>query len=247
MRCRMPLSIHFSKLMVSCQWLHLSILTQLHLPWDFDPNSDTPIEILHVILLGIVKYFWRDAVSRLSSTRGELIARLLSVDTTGLGFHKLRGKVLVQYAGSLIGRDFRAIIQVAPIVLHGLLPTNIYEAWLALNRVTPLAFQHEINDIDQFCVSGQRCVSSTIWILIQSKDCPSYRHSWASESNCTLVAWLVQQAEISPPHTPAFTHPSLWTSSILCNWRVWVSECGDPSPKRPLKPISTKQRHCKWL
>jgi len=121
---------------------------------EFDPNTDTPIEILHVILLGIAKYFWRDAVSRLTPVQSsELVARLSSVDTPGLGFSKLRGKVLVQYAGSLVGRDFRAIIQVAPIVLHGLLPMNIYEAWLALCRVAPLAFQHEIQDIDEFCIA----------------------------------------------------------------------------------------------
>jgi hypothetical protein len=134
---------------------------------DFDPNSDTPIEILHVILLGIAKYFWRDAVSRLPSARhGELMARLSSVNTAGLGFGPLRGKVLVQYAGSLIGRDFRAIIQVAPIVLHGLLPVHIYEAWLALSRVALLAFQHEIEEIDEFCVSRCTFIALAISLLI---------------------------------------------------------------------------------
>ena len=58
----------------------------------------------------------------------------------------------MQYARSLIGCDFQAIIQVAPIVLHGLLPTYVYEAWLALCHVALLAFQHEIQDIDEPCV-----------------------------------------------------------------------------------------------
>lgn len=32
-----------------------------------DPHQDTPVEILHVVLLGYIKYFWRDAISRLNA------------------------------------------------------------------------------------------------------------------------------------------------------------------------------------
>lgn len=120
---------------------------------DFDPNLDSPVEVLHVILLGVVKYFWRDAVNRLmSSQRSVLVTRLSSFNTSGLGIPSLRGQILVQYAGSLVGRDFRAVVQVAPAVLYNLLPAHIYDAWLALCRVVPLAFQSEIDNIDEYCV-----------------------------------------------------------------------------------------------
>ena len=60
---------------------------------DFDPNQDSPVEILHVVLLGVVKYWWRDAVSRQTAERREeLRVHLKSVDVTGLGCSKLRGK-----------------------------------------------------------------------------------------------------------------------------------------------------------
>lgn len=118
-------------------------------------------------MLGIAKYFWHDAISHLTPVQcSELVARLSSVDTAGLNCHKLCRKVLVQYAGSLVGRDFRAIIQVAPIVLHGLLPVEIYETWLALCRVAPLAFQHKIQNIDEFCVRHSEHLSLTINLLI---------------------------------------------------------------------------------
>lgn len=121
---------------------------------DFDPSADTPFEALHVVLLGTVKYFWRDAVSRIDSdAKDVLIARLNSVIAHGLGISNLRGETLVQYAGSLVGRDFRVILQVAPAVLYGLLPAEAYEAWLALCRLAPLIFQPVIHDFPAYEVS----------------------------------------------------------------------------------------------
>ncbi|KAG8719403.1 hypothetical protein FRC09_011168 [Ceratobasidium sp. 395] len=118
---------------------------------DLDPNQDTPVEILHVILLGVVKYFWRDAVSRQKGDGKEVLkARINSLDVSGLGLAQLRGATLVQYAGSLTGRDFRAIVQIGPLVLHGLVPECVYEAWLALAHVAPLVFQQDIEDIDDY-------------------------------------------------------------------------------------------------
>ncbi|KAI9063124.1 hypothetical protein FKP32DRAFT_1652266 [Trametes sanguinea] len=115
---------------------------------EFDPNQDTPFEALHVVLLGAVKYFWRDAVSRQTAEGKNILkTRLDALDVSGLGIPRLRGHTLVQYAGSLVGRDFRAILQVAPAVLYDLIPAEAYEAWLALCRLAPLIFQPEIHNL----------------------------------------------------------------------------------------------------
>ncbi|KAJ3009280.1 hypothetical protein NUW54_g2837 [Trametes sanguinea] len=118
---------------------------------DFDPHSDTPVEILHVILLGFVKYLWRDTVSRLSdSDKKTVIARLSSFDVSGLGtVPPLSGSTLVTYAGSLVGRDFRAVAQAAPFVLHDLsgIPLELQKVWTALGHLVPLVWQPEIHDL----------------------------------------------------------------------------------------------------
>ncbi|KAJ7641154.1 hypothetical protein FB45DRAFT_1124604 [Roridomyces roridus] len=119
---------------------------------DFDPHQDTPVEILHVILLGFVKYFWRDAIARLKKPAEKelLIARLSSFNVSGLGFPALSGHTLVNYAGSLTGRDFRALVQAAPFVLQGLLPKEKIHAWTALSAVVSLVWQPEIENLDKY-------------------------------------------------------------------------------------------------
>jgi hypothetical protein len=52
---------------------------------DFDPHRDTPVEILHAVLLGYVKYFWRDAINRLNDAQKDLLkTRLSCLDVSGL-------------------------------------------------------------------------------------------------------------------------------------------------------------------
>ncbi|QRV96926.1 hypothetical protein RhiJN_24944 [Ceratobasidium sp. AG-Ba] len=116
-----------------------------------DPNQDTPVEILHVILLGVTKYFWRDAVARQNNDGRELLkARINSLDLRGLDLSTPQGVTLVQYAKSLTGGDFRVVLQIAPIVLYGSIPENAYKAWLALCHLAPLAFQQEITNLQQY-------------------------------------------------------------------------------------------------
>ncbi|KAG1847729.1 hypothetical protein F4604DRAFT_1883990 [Suillus subluteus] len=116
-----------------------------------DPHTDTPVEILHTVLLGFVKYLWRDVVSvRIGKDklkRELLETRLSSVDVSGLGLSNLNGHTLVQYAGSLVGHDFHAIAQVAPFVLHDLVPQECYDIWIALSNLIPLIWQPEIENL----------------------------------------------------------------------------------------------------
>ncbi|KAE9383725.1 hypothetical protein BT96DRAFT_1105543, partial [Gymnopus androsaceus JB14] len=122
---------------------------------DLNPHQDTPVEVLHVILLGAVKYFWRDSVNRTKNKKDQpiLIARLSSFNTWGLGLSPLDGKTLVNYAGSLTGRDFRAIAQAAPFVLEGLITDDQLEVWKALSALVTLVWQPQIHDIDEYIVS----------------------------------------------------------------------------------------------
>ncbi|KAJ6462550.1 hypothetical protein C8R45DRAFT_841581 [Mycena sanguinolenta] len=117
-----------------------------------DPHQDTPVEILHVVLLGFVKYLWRDLVQLQLKNKDDkkelLITRLSSLDVSGLGISPLAGRTLVQYSGSLTGRDFRAIAQVAPFLVYDLVSAECFETWQSLSKLIPLIWQPEIENID---------------------------------------------------------------------------------------------------
>ncbi|KAF7965797.1 hypothetical protein HWV62_41769 [Athelia sp. TMB] len=120
-----------------------------------DPNQDTPVKILHVVLLGFVKYLWRDLVQNQigdNDVKKELLmTRLSSFDVSGLGISPLAGYTLVRYSGSLTGRDFRAIAQVAPFVAYDMVSKDCLATWVALSKLIPLIWQPEIEDIDAHC------------------------------------------------------------------------------------------------
>ncbi|KAJ3846380.1 hypothetical protein EV368DRAFT_52883, partial [Lentinula lateritia] len=120
-----------------------------------DPHSDTPVEILHVVLLGFVKYLWRDVIDnqlkKNADKKKELATRLSSLDISGLGIEsKLAGNTLVNHYGSLTGSDFRKISQVAPFVLKGFVSDECYQTWLSLSKLIPLIWQPEIKSLDSY-------------------------------------------------------------------------------------------------
>ncbi|KAI6025630.1 hypothetical protein F5J12DRAFT_903819 [Pisolithus orientalis] len=131
--------------------LHQSLVSSLtYSTSGLDPHQDTPVEVLHVILLRFVKYFWHDAISRMNDDqKAELQVQLASFNTLGLGIPPLAAQMFIQYAGSLTGCDFHAICQAAPFVLYDLVPRECYKVFLALSSLVPLVWQPCINNIDR--------------------------------------------------------------------------------------------------
>ena len=149
------------------------------------------MEVLHVVLLGFVKYFWRDAIARLSvANKALLILRISSLNTSRLDLPPcLSGKTYVQFAGSLVGRDFRVIAQIAPFVLYNMLPDECYKAWLSLSNLVPLIWQPCIQDLEVHAV----CSIYWLWSRLtdQLLDFIGECHQQLSEPCCQLVSTVV--------------------------------------------------------
>ncbi|KAG2368731.1 hypothetical protein BDR07DRAFT_1268837, partial [Suillus spraguei] len=140
-----------------------------------DPHTDTPMEILHTILLGFIKYLWHNVVSvRIGKDKlkHELLkTHLSSVDVLGLGLSHLAGYTLIQYAGSLVGHDFHTIAQVAPFILHDLVPMECCDTRVALSNLILLIWQPEIENSTEHLVCS---------ILFSLKSCSANNHPYTS-------------------------------------------------------------------
>ncbi|KAA1109490.1 hypothetical protein PGTUg99_010474 [Puccinia graminis f. sp. tritici] len=135
----------------------------------FDGVHDTPVEILHVILLGIVKYLARDLVGSVpAGSRDELVGRLRSFSISALNIDSVKPEYLIKHIKSLVGRDFKILLQAGPFFLMGFLSPEKQAIWLALCKLAPLIFQSRIGDMTQYLVDLQAHIDIFLYLMIKS-------------------------------------------------------------------------------
>jgi hypothetical protein len=117
----------------------------------FDGAHDSPAKILHVVLLGVVKYLAWDNIGKLKLKQQKtLVGRLHLLNTLLMNIDSLKADYLVKHIKSLVGRHFKIILQAAPFVLLDFLTLDRKVIWLSLFKLCAFIFQTRISDMDVY-------------------------------------------------------------------------------------------------
>ncbi|KAI6098819.1 hypothetical protein EDD16DRAFT_1697566 [Pisolithus croceorrhizus] len=117
-------------------------------------HMDTPTEILHTILLGIVKYFWGKTVHLIEKVKllDLFQSHLDLIEHDVLNTPNLDPDYICCYKGNLIGKHFKSLVQVMPFVIHDLVPQTVIDGWTTIGELIVLLWHMKIEDLEGYLV-----------------------------------------------------------------------------------------------
>ncbi|KAG1761023.1 hypothetical protein EDD22DRAFT_848083 [Suillus occidentalis] len=135
----------------------------------FNVHQDTPTEILHTVLLGVVKYFWGQTVFLLEKAKllDLFQTRLDSIAKDGLNSPCLNADYICHYKGSLIGKHFKSLAQVMPFLIQDLLPITVLNGWTIICELVVHIWHTKIDDTELYLAKLSRTIEDFLNVTAQ--------------------------------------------------------------------------------
>ncbi|KAH7918288.1 hypothetical protein BV22DRAFT_1024813 [Leucogyrophana mollusca] len=132
-------------------------------------HLDTPTEILHTVLLGVVKYFWGQTVFLLEKSKllDVFQKRLESVDKDGLNAPCLNADYICHYKGGLIGKHFKSLAQVMPFLTYDPAPKTVLNGWSTIGDLVVLIWHTKIENTKEYLAQLSRAIDDFLNITAQ--------------------------------------------------------------------------------
>ncbi|CAK5262380.1 unnamed protein product [Mycena citricolor] len=129
-----------------------------------DPSQDTPIELLHTVLLGIMKYIWHFMNTKKWSDedRHLLAIRLQSTDLSGLSVPPIRAAYMIQYKNNLIGKHFKTLMQTLAFHVHGIATPEEFSLMKAAGDLGARLWVPEIDDMTTYLAEIEVAVANIL-------------------------------------------------------------------------------------
>ncbi|KAJ7690611.1 hypothetical protein B0H14DRAFT_2420329 [Mycena olivaceomarginata] len=129
-----------------------------------DPSQDTPVELLHTILLGVIKYIWHHLnTNQWSDEDRHLLAiRLQSTDLTGLTVPPVRASYMIQYKNNLIGKHFKTLMQILAFHIHGISTPEQFALVKAAGDLGARLWVPEIDNMEEYLDQLQIAIANLL-------------------------------------------------------------------------------------
>ncbi|EFP89843.2 uncharacterized protein PGTG_15799 [Puccinia graminis f. sp. tritici CRL 75-36-700-3] len=146
----------------------IAVLDQTDQTRLFNPFFRLP-EVLHVFLLGVVKYMVRDVMARAKPAQlGDIEGWYRSFRTTSLNIPSLSPNYMAKHSSNFVGKEFKVVLQSAPFVLFEMFDDDERLAWGALCELAPLIFQTRIEDMDSYLADLRFHIQKFLYYIIRT-------------------------------------------------------------------------------
>jgi hypothetical protein len=142
--------------------------------------------------------------------RDWVLASWAAVDVTSLNIPLIQGKYLVDHFDSLIGKDFKIIVQTAPFVLYQFMNDKQRNMWIALGQLASYIFQTRIHNMQQYLAELRWSINNFLFHVI------SHSAQWVNKPKFHALKHYPESIERLGSATLFATEKFESFNSILC-------------------------------